>query len=173
MPNDTLVIIPAYNAAASIDELLRQLTAHVSLHDIVVIDDGSADDTGDIGVRAIFHDGTLWSVTYMLDTLPGDADSPRVASNGSGYAVVWAQDEPTQRSIYATKYEGTTWTAPAAIENGSGDAEDPAIASNGTGYAAAWEQYDGTARRVFATTDGGSGFNPSAAIAPTRGACLT
>jgi glycosyltransferase involved in cell wall biosynthesis len=55
----TAVIIPAYNAAAFLRPLLDQVFKHVSKHDVIVVDDGSNDATGEIarssGVELIIH----------------------------------------------------------------------------------------------------------------------
>lgn len=42
---ETLVIVPAYNEAASIDAVLDELRPHAAAFDVVVVDDGSSDDT--------------------------------------------------------------------------------------------------------------------------------
>ncbi len=53
------VLIPAYNAAVTLPELLRRTVVHVPAKSIFVVDDGSTDDTGAIaasmGVRTIVH----------------------------------------------------------------------------------------------------------------------
>ena len=55
----TAVIIPAYNAASTMNSLLVRLLEFVPKHDIIVIDDGSIDDTSDAaklsGVEVIIH----------------------------------------------------------------------------------------------------------------------
>lgn len=60
MPDDTLVIIPAYNASRTITELIERLAKHVDKADIVVIDDGAADNTGELarqaGVAVLAHE---------------------------------------------------------------------------------------------------------------------
>src|SRR5438093_1295036 len=43
---ETSVVIPAFNEAASIGEVVRDLAATASWREILVVDDGSADDTG-------------------------------------------------------------------------------------------------------------------------------
>ena len=54
------IIIPAYNASATLGELISQLSDYVSPKDIVVIDDGSMDDTykvaKDLDVTVIQHE---------------------------------------------------------------------------------------------------------------------
>jgi dolichol-phosphate mannosyltransferase len=48
----TLVVVPAYNEAASIEEVARRALAHAS---VLVVDDGSRDGTGDLAERAGCH----------------------------------------------------------------------------------------------------------------------
>lgn len=48
----TAILIPAYNAAATLSELLQRLFYFVKADDIVVVDDGSGDRTASIGQRA-------------------------------------------------------------------------------------------------------------------------
>ena len=55
----TSVLIPAFNEAASIGSVVRELAAAARWLEILVIDDGSTDDTGaragDAGARVIRH----------------------------------------------------------------------------------------------------------------------
>lgn len=52
-----LAIVPAYNESASIDHVLGELRTHAPAFDVVVIDDGSTDDTAqrarDAGARVV------------------------------------------------------------------------------------------------------------------------
>jgi glycosyltransferase involved in cell wall biosynthesis len=48
----TLVVIPAYNAAGTIGQLIELLSEHVNRRDILVVDDGAEDDTGASARRA-------------------------------------------------------------------------------------------------------------------------
>jgi len=58
-----LIVIPAFNAANSISKLIEQLLEHATPDDILVIDDGSTDETARLaeqtGVRIISHDFNL------------------------------------------------------------------------------------------------------------------
>ncbi|MDK1031454.1 MAG: glycosyltransferase family 2 protein [Planctomycetia bacterium] len=47
-----LVIVPAYNEAARIGDVLSDLRQHAPSVDVVVVDDGSDDDTGSVAERA-------------------------------------------------------------------------------------------------------------------------
>jgi glycosyltransferase involved in cell wall biosynthesis len=53
------VVIPAKNESASVPALIEQLLALPGLKEIIVVDDGSTDGTGDIaeklGARVIRH----------------------------------------------------------------------------------------------------------------------
>jgi glycosyltransferase involved in cell wall biosynthesis len=52
MKNKTLVIIPAYNASLTMWELIRRVSKFINKEDIVVVDDGSIDQTFETAQRA-------------------------------------------------------------------------------------------------------------------------
>src|SRR5436305_11462250 len=56
---DTSVVIPAFNEAPSIAAVVRDLAASAPWHEILVVDDGSTDGTGDAaaaaGARVLRH----------------------------------------------------------------------------------------------------------------------
>jgi glycosyltransferase involved in cell wall biosynthesis len=58
-PTRTSVVVPAYNEAASIALVVRDLAAAAVWHEILVVDDGSTDDTGPLaaaaGARVVRH----------------------------------------------------------------------------------------------------------------------
>jgi glycosyltransferase involved in cell wall biosynthesis len=58
-PTRTSVVVPAYNEAASIALVVRDLAAAAPWHEILVVDDGSTDDTGPLaaaaGARVVRH----------------------------------------------------------------------------------------------------------------------
>ena len=49
------VIIPAYNEAQVLGEVLQELIEHNSSYHIVVIDDGSSDNSADVAADAGVH----------------------------------------------------------------------------------------------------------------------
>ncbi len=51
-PPKILVVVPAYNAARHLPELIARIVAHVSPGDLLIVDDGSTDDTADIIARS-------------------------------------------------------------------------------------------------------------------------
>jgi glycosyltransferase involved in cell wall biosynthesis len=55
IPPSVCIVIPAYNAAATIPELLRNLKARISASRIYVVDDGSSDKTAPICEDAEVH----------------------------------------------------------------------------------------------------------------------
>lgn len=59
-PVSTLIFVPAYNASGTIAELLERLRDVASECDILVVDDGSTDNTAELtemaGVRVISHE---------------------------------------------------------------------------------------------------------------------
>ena len=59
MKNDTLIIIPAYNEAENIEKVLDSLRVQSCMADVLVVNDGSVDQTGEIlekrGVFFLHH----------------------------------------------------------------------------------------------------------------------
>jgi hypothetical protein len=102
--------------------------------------------SGQQRIFANIYSASSWATEIIVDTVSGHGYYPRIASNGSGYVVVWHKYTAIGNyDIYAAVNSGgtSTWTAPAPLENQSGSAVYPNIASSGTGYAVAWAQDDG------------------------------
>jgi glycosyltransferase involved in cell wall biosynthesis len=77
MPKALLVLIPAYNAGSTISELIEKTSKFADKHDILVIDDGSQDQTSLIA-------GTSGAVTLKHRINKGKGEALRT---GFGYAV--------------------------------------------------------------------------------------
>lgn len=66
--NHTLVLIPAYNAAQYLPELLHRLRQHVNDDDLLVVNDGSSDETA-----AILADQSVRYITFRENQGKGAA----------------------------------------------------------------------------------------------------
>lgn len=56
---ETAVVVPAYNAGHHLGDVIPQIAKYVPVERIIVVDDGSSDDTGDVaagaGARVVTH----------------------------------------------------------------------------------------------------------------------
>ena len=97
-PASTSVIIPAYNEGPSIGGIVSALTEAAAWQEILVIDDGSDDDTADTasraGARVIRHpyNKGQWGrcqdrITASLGRLHPDHRWGRTAPRGAGAAA--------------------------------------------------------------------------------------
>jgi glycosyltransferase involved in cell wall biosynthesis len=59
LAQQTSVLVPAYNEAHAVAQVVEALRRHASWHEVLVIDDGSSDNTGDeavrVGARVLRH----------------------------------------------------------------------------------------------------------------------
>jgi glycosyltransferase involved in cell wall biosynthesis len=132
-PAATSVVIPAFNEAASIARVLRDLQAVASWRELLVIDDGSSDDTGrtalDAGARVIRHPYNLGNGaavktgirqatgTFVL-ILDGDgqhraADAVRLVAGLDTYDLVVGARTPDTQASAARRWGNATlnWLA--------------------------------------------------------------
>lgn len=129
-------------------------------------------DSGSSQYRAFanIYSASSWTSAMLIDTASGGlVQKPRIASDGSSYAVSLWKDNSGFFDIYATISSGgtgtATWSAPALLENMSGNAYQPSITSNGNGFAVAWGQYDGTgALSVYANLYSSGSWSSSGTV---------
>ncbi len=75
-------------------------------------------------------------------TLATNADSPAVASNGTGFCAAWRYTAGTYSDVVASVYSAGVWGTKATLDSAALNehASSPAVASNGSGYAVVWKQ---------------------------------
>jgi glycosyltransferase involved in cell wall biosynthesis len=92
-PGKTLAIVPAYNEAASVGQVVNDLRQHLPQADVLVVDDGSTDDTHkavpegtpvlrlpfNLGIGATMQAGYRYALLHGYDTalqVDGDGQHP-------------------------------------------------------------------------------------------------
>jgi hypothetical protein len=96
-----------------------------------------------------------WGAITAIDDATSDTSSPRIASNGSDYAVIWKQGNPT--GIWVRIYSGS-WGASSLQRlddpSNTDNADMHQIASNGSGYSVIWSKssFDSSGSNIHNTT---------------------
>lgn len=127
-------------------------------------------ERGGLKARTCDSAGTLGPEYSLLDPLNSSFSAyPKIASNGSGYAVVWTQSYNNYTSVYANIYTGpsTTWSGATLLENLDTYAYGPfAIASNGQDYTVVWSQWDagGSSQNIYASMSSGASWGNATAL---------
>jgi len=107
-PNKCLVIVPAYNEAASVADVVNDLRQHLPRTDVLVIDDGSTDGTHaavpkgtpvlrlpfNLGIGGAMQAGYLYAQTHNYDlALQVDADGQHPADQAHQLIDALAQTD--------------------------------------------------------------------------------
>jgi hypothetical protein len=94
-----------------------------------------------------------WQATQLVESSPGNAVQPRMATYGNGDAIaVWAQHDGVRYSIWSNRYTAANgWgTAELIEQQNSGDASNPQVAVDPAGHAiAVWQQSDGVRHNIW------------------------
>ncbi|MBN1498349.1 MAG: hypothetical protein JXA07_16375, partial [Spirochaetes bacterium] len=83
------------------------------------------------------------------------ADSFRVASNGTGFMVIFGNNA----KIYVRQWSGGSFGAVVNISGDGTGSYNPIVASNGSGYCAVWYQYDTDRYNMYAAVYGGASWS--------------
>jgi len=122
-PTRTSVVVPAYNEAASIALVVRDLAAAAPWHEILVVDDGSTDDTGPLaaaaGARVVRHPynkgngaavktGIRQSTGQLVLIADADgqhrpSDAPRLVAQLDAYELVVGTRSPRTQASAARR----------------------------------------------------------------------
>lgn len=97
MPNSVSIIIPAYNETQAVGKVLEEIRSEVVESEVIVVDDGSTDDTADI---AIAHGARLIKHTRNLGYAAAMATGIQAAS---GEIIVTINADYTYPATYIPK----------------------------------------------------------------------
>ncbi len=112
----------------------------------------------DTNLYARVFDGTNWGSVTSMESSTNPANHPAIASNGSGYLVVWEQFNSSSSldAINGNTYSGGSWQGVSQIYSPATSINalnSPRVVSNGSGYATAWNEYSTsgyiTSARIF------------------------
>jgi glycosyltransferase involved in cell wall biosynthesis len=130
-----LAIVPAYNEAATVGEVVRSVNRHAPNFDVLVIDDGSTDGTGDLaqatgarvlrlpfnlGIGGAVQSGFVYGLEHGYDYLVQlDGDGQHVA--GEIRTLLTAMDEnPAIDMVCGSRFLSAEREYPAPISRRTG-----------------------------------------------------
>jgi len=83
-----------------------------------------------------------WWPPVSVSSQDGWPNSPRIVSNGDGYAVSWSQSDGLIQSAYSSVFTGSSWSLPTQLSSGDSNATAIQIEPAGADYVIHWEQND-------------------------------
>src|SRR5215207_9840195 len=130
-----LVIVPAYNEARTVGEVVRSLHTHVPDFDVLVIDDGSTDGTKDVataagaktlrmpfnlGIGGAVQAGFVYALENGYDyVLQFDADGQHIANEIAPLRAAMA-DDPSLDMVCGSRFLSAEHGYPAPISRRTG-----------------------------------------------------
>ena len=106
------IVIPAFNAAGTIDRALRSaLSQEGAAFEVIVVDDGSSDDTLDLAMGFVREDSRVEVVSQRNTGTAGALNAGLARARGRFVAALGADDELTQdyletMSAFVTEHPG-------------------------------------------------------------------
>ncbi|UQA64072.1 MYXO-CTERM sorting domain-containing protein [Polyangium aurulentum] len=118
------------------------------------------------GARVDSSGAVLDPAGVAISTADEDQRLPRIAANGAGFFVAWADDRGPTRDIYGARVDAAANVADMdgiAIATGMEGASSPLVTFDGTNHVIAWQRDDLGAGDVYAARVGldGAIVNPS------------
>jgi hypothetical protein len=93
----------------------------------------------------------VWDAETRLDTATSQWFGPvRVASDGTGFAAVWGQDEGGVTRAMVSRFASGSWSTPVAVSAAT-DTADHQIAGNASGYGVVWRQGTSIFASIYAS----------------------
>jgi len=125
---DLLVIIPAYNEAASLASLIQEVHTHLSGAHVLVIDDASKDETASVALR---EGATVVSLPYNLG-IGGAVQTGLIYALRQGFSMAMQLDgdgqHPPQQAgklLHALQEQGADVVCGSRYMEGRGDLSTP------------------------------------------------
>jgi hypothetical protein len=83
-------------------------------------------------MAAVHYQAGSWSTPVTTETTPGAISHSKIATDGSGYMMIWIQDGVAQYSLYS----GGNWSSMSTIADAPSSTNK--LSSNGSSYLLSW-----------------------------------
>jgi len=154
---DNTIAIPAWGGDGTIDSVSGgncydpDVAANGSGYGVTWRQYDSGSST--YNVLANIYDGVDWGTETLLESGSGEAIDPYIASDGTGYGVVWVQDDGSRDTVYANLSNGSGWGAESNLMQnqyyGSVTGGIRFAANNAGDVLAIWRQHDNSTNNLF------------------------
>ena len=113
----------------------------------------SGDSANNVLARTYDRVTDTWGTETVIESVSGNAQLARCASDGTGYGVIWGQDEGSGSTVYANLNSGSGWGTETNLMQNQYYASvlgGIRFAANNTGdVLAIWRQYDNDDDSLF------------------------